>query len=434
MTVLAHGIGGRTDLPLPGELVLQAGGFVVLASFLAVGLAWRRSRFMPDRPAEAADPTRRADPAGGAPLGLLVVWGLLLALLGYLVVAAFAGADDLDHNPAPRALYVLGWVGVVPVSLLFGPVWRAVNPLRALHRLLCATLRQPVAGRREPPETLGYWPAAAGLAGFVWLELVPEWRSDPAVVGGVLLGYAVLVTGPAMVFGERWFDTGDPFEVYATLVGALAPVDWAPGRRGPRPVNPLRGIAAIPPAPGLVALLSVWWGSTVFDGLIGTSWWATTSQRAVAGPGVLAEEALATVVLAALVALVAVGYRLATGRRAAELVGTLVPIAVGYTVAHYASLLTVEGPRGLAQLLDPVSAVPPVTEVPAPALVATVQVVAVLTGHVLGVVAAHDRVLAIATTAPRRAEWRDRELADQIPLVVLMITYTVIGLYLLVIA
>lgn len=433
MTVLAHGIGERTELPLPGELVLQAGGFVVLASFLAVGLAWRRSRFTPDRASAAADPAHSAEPAPEVSLGLLVARGLLLALLGYLVGTAFTGADDPDHNPAPRALYVLAWVGVVPVSLLFGPVWRAVNPLRALHRLLCAALRQPVAGRREPPEVLGYWPAAAGLAGFVWLELVPEWRTDPAVVGGVLLGYTALVTGLATVFGERWFETGDPFEVYATLVGALAPVGWSPGRHGPRPVNPLRGIAAIRPAPGLVALLSVWWGSTVFDGLTGTPWWATTSPRAAAGLGVPA-DALATVVLAGLVALVAAGYRLTTGRRATELVGTLVPIAAGYTIAHYASLLMVEGPRGLAQLLDPGGAAPPVTEVPAPALVATVQVVAVLAGHVLGVVAAHDRVLAMATTSPGRVEWRDRELADQIPLVVLMISYTMIGLYLLVIA
>jgi hypothetical protein len=61
-------------------------------------------------------------------------------------------------------------------------------------------------------------------------------------------------------------------------------------------------------------------------------------------------------------------------------------------------------------------------------------VLAVLAGHVLGVVAAHDRVLAMATTSQRPVESRDRELADQIPLVVPMITYTMIGLYLLVIA
>jgi hypothetical protein len=40
----AHGIGGRSDLPLPADLVLQAGGFVVLFTFLAVALLWRRPR------------------------------------------------------------------------------------------------------------------------------------------------------------------------------------------------------------------------------------------------------------------------------------------------------------------------------------------------------------------------------------------------------
>jgi hypothetical protein len=393
----------------------------------------------------------------------------MLALLGYLLATAFGGAPDPDHNPAPRALYVLAWVGVVPVSLVCGPVWRGVNPLRALHRAVCAVLRLPVTGSRPLPPWLGYWPAALGLAAFVWLELVPEQRDDPRVVGGFLLGYAVLVITASAVFGEHWFERGDPFEVYSTLVGALAPLVWRPGRWLPGLANPLRRLAEVPAGPGLAAVLAVWWGSTVFDGLSGTPWWATVSQRSGAELGV-PPEALATGTLTVLVALVAAGYRATTGRAAAALVSTLIPIAVGYTIAHYASLLIVEGPRGLAQLLDP-AAVPPTAELPAPVLVAAIQVTAVLAGHVAGVVAAHDRVLVLAeASAPagssgqgsttrssalpagvaagapapaRRAGTAvghppagpgQRSLADQIPLVLLMIAYTMIGIYLLVIA
>lgn len=506
----AHGIGGRADLPLPGELVLQAGGFVVLASFLAVGLAWRGPRFTPLAPG--------AEPAGArARWGRVARW-VALAVLGYLVITAFAGPADPDHNPAPRALYVLAWVGLVPASLALGPVWRAVNPLRALHRAVCAVLRQPVSGRRRPPRWLGYWPAALGLAVFVWLELVPEQRADPAVVGGFLLGYAVFSTAAATVFGERWFDRGDPFEVYSTLIGALCPLIWLAGSAPSRPdeaprhpagpprprlVNPLRRLAAIPPTPGLVAVLAVWWGSTVFDGVSGTPWWATASQQVASGLSI-PRSALATAVLLALIAAVATGYGVTTGGRAAELVSTLIPIAVGYTIAHYASLLIVEGPRGLTQLLDPGAAgEPALGAAPAPGLIATIQVAAVLTGHVLGVIAAHDRVLGCRADAPAAApgaEWPNstgprsteparpgapeslarppatvpatdpdvvggdrrapspveragsaerapvataptnsgladpRRLAEQIPLVLLMIAYTMSGLYLLVIA
>jgi hypothetical protein len=422
-----HGIGGRADLPLPGEVVLQAGGFVVLVSFLAVGLLWRRPRYtgpVPSRPLPA--PLARAVDSAALRTVLRAAAGLLLA---YLVVIAFAGPADPNRNPAPRALYVLAWVGVVPASLLLGPVWRAANPLRLAHAGLARALRVPVDGVRRLPDRVGMWPAALGLAIFVWLELVPAERADPPVVGAFLLGYAIVVTAAAVVFGSGWFDRGDPFEVYSTLVATMAPVgrtaDGHPSWR-----DPMRGLASAPGAPGMVAVLAVWWGSTVFDGLSGSTAWVNLTQSAP-----LPEPALATIALVALFGLVAGSYRLATGPMAGSLVITLVPIAVGYTLAHYASLLLTEAPRGLAQL---VGAQGPTVQ-PHPLTVAVIQVTAILVGHVVGVVAAHDRSLAggregAGESIPEGEFSRGRRLADQVPLVLVMIVYTMVGLYLLVIA
>lgn len=129
---LAHGIGGVEGLPLPGELVLQTGGVVVLASFLTVALLWKQPRFTPSARASRGSPALQA---------------LLLVVAAGVVGYGFLGPQDPDANPAPRALYVLLWVGIVPVSLLFGPVWRTVNPLRLLVR--------GRAGRPLPPR-LGY--------------------------------------------------------------------------------------------------------------------------------------------------------------------------------------------------------------------------------------------------------------------------------------
>lgn len=454
----AHGIGGRADLPLPGEVVLQAGGFVVLVSFLVVGLLWQRSKFgvdgtgstdggeLPGRvPRGRALPGRalpgravpgRALPAGvqrladSAPLRAALRWAAV-ALLVYLLVMAFAGPEQINVNPAPRALYVLAWVGVVPASLLFGPVWRALNPLRALAR----ALRVRVNASRALPDKLGYWPAAVGLGIFVWLELVPADRADPPVVGGFLLGYIVLTMTGALVFGEQWFERGDPFEVYSTLIAGLSP--WGRGEDGSVVLrNPLRGLAAIAPAPGLVGVLAVWWGSTVFDGVSGTPLWVNWLSSVHGGP------ALASAVLLGLCAIVGASYRLSTGAMAGRLVTTLIPIAVGYSIAHYASLLITEGPRGLGLLVG--LTVVPVN--PPPLLIAAIQVTAILVGHVVGVIAAHDRVLALAVApapvgaalaaaaARETSQSSGRRLADQVPLVLIMIVYTMVGLYLLVIA
>ncbi|MDT0352497.1 hypothetical protein [Pseudonocardia charpentierae] len=428
MIVLAHGVGEVRGLPLPGELVLQTGGVVVLASFLAVALLWREPRFAavaPGRPpppasAPALAPVSRESATSSARVGTFdsasarFGQAAMLLLATAVVVFGFLGPQEDEANPAPRVLYVLLWVGVVPASLLLGPVWRAVNPLRALHRLLAPLRRRPPA----PLPDRGYGPAAVGLGAFVWLELVAPARDVPAVVATFLLLYAVIHTAAALRHGPTWFDRGDTFEAYSSLVGALAPVEW---HGGPRLRNPLRGLAAVPPARGLVAFVAVWWGSTVFDGLSGWPGWATV-RAALPVPGVV----VGTLVLVALVGVVALLYRLATGRLAAALAPTLVPIAAGYTIAHYLTLLLVEGPRGLAQLVAPLHGLGEPTAVPDVVLVAAVQIAAVLVGHVVAVVVAHDRCVALLPP--------HRRLADQIPLVLLMVAYTMVGLFLLVIS
>ncbi len=414
--VLAHGIGSVEGLPLDGELVLQTGGVVVLVSFLAVALLWRNPRF--DGPVRGRPLPAPAARLLDAPALHWVLRFLTLLIAAAIVAVGFLGPQDPDANPAPRALYVLLWVGIVPASLLLGPVWRVLNPLRVLHRLAVATLRVPPEGTAPLPARFGYWPAAVGLVVFTWMELVVPVRDSPAVVAAFLLLYAVVHTAAAVRFGSGWFDRADGFEAYSTLTGALAPVgrldDGGLGWR-----NPLRGLAAVAVAPGLVALLAVWWGSTVFDGVSGWIGWSSV-RHAVGVPAVL----LDSVVLVGLMVLVGAVYRVATGPLAGALASTLVPIAAGYTLAHYATLLLVEGPRGLSQFAG--AQLGAVTAVPAPGLIAGIQIGAVLVGHVVAVVVAHDRSVALLP--------EHRRLADQIPLVLLMVAYTMVGLFLLVIS
>lgn len=279
----------------------------MLATFLAVALLWREPRFagaVRGRPLPATLQRVLDAPALRAALR----W--LGALVGaYLLVVAFIGPADADANPTPRAMYVLVWVGLVAASLLLGPVWRLVNPLRTVHRLLAAALRVPRNGVRQIPARLGYWPAAASLAVFVWLELVAPHRDEPQLVGAFLMLYGAAHVAAALVFGARWFTRGDGFEVYSALIGLLAPI----GRRSDGTLvlrNPLVGLAQVVPAPGLVAVLAVWWGSTVFDGLTGATAWINLAEQS--------PVAIGTLTLAVLIALVAGSYRLATQTRARQ--------------------------------------------------------------------------------------------------------------------
>jgi hypothetical protein len=239
----------------------------------------------------------------------------------------------------------------------------------------------------------------------------------------------------ALWFGEEWFAAGDGFEVYSTLIARLAP--W--GRRDDGRLvlrNPLANALRTPDRPGLAAVVVILLGSTAFDGLSRTVFWQT-------GPGRANDVFSGSLGLAAMIALVAVLYALGT-RLSGRLAGrpgdeqprryaaTVIPIALGYTVAHYFSLLMLDGqttwilasnPFGVpgVDLFGTYGNVVDLTAVSADAI-AYVQVAAIGTGHVLGVTLAHERAL---LSAPRA------RASDQLPLVVVMVLFTLGGLGLL---
>ncbi|WUS96226.1 hypothetical protein OHA46_05795 [Streptomyces sp. NBC_00708] len=424
--VLAHGIGAQHDLPL-SPFYAFAGAFAALfVSFLALGLLWSDSRFTGERagrplPAavqRAADAraTRVAARVLGAAGALFVVLWLLL------------GPAGPDRNPAPGAVYVLLWVGLVPASLLLGPVWRLLNPLRTLHLLACRVSgRDPETGRSLPVH-LGMWPAAAGLLAFTWLELVAPDPASPTALLVFLGVYAAVHLTGAAVYGAHWFDHADAFEVYSGLLARLSPFGrrTADGRLVVR--SPFNGLDATPQLPGLVATVCVMLGSTAYDGFSDAPRWITTVQTSALGRTTTATLGLlaAVTLVATLYALCAGATRLVCGRLPHPLTAfahSLVPIALGYLVAHYFTLFATEGPHTLA--LASGADRPAVPEPPlGPGGVATLQVVAIVTGHVLGVIAAHDR--SVRLMPPRRA------VIGQLPLLVLMIAYTVGGLALLI--
>ncbi|MFF5976318.1 hypothetical protein ACFY7C_32910 [Streptomyces sp. NPDC012769] len=417
---LAHGVGAQHDLPL-SPFYAYAGAFAALfVSFLSLGLLWSTSRFRGDR-------AGRPLPAALQRLADAPVTRAALRLLGAaagtaLVLHLLLGPDDPDRNPAPGAVYVLLWVGLVPASLLLGPVWRLLNPLRTLHALLPA--RRPP---RPVPARLGTRPAAAGLLLFTWLELAaPAHTTTPVLLTALAVHATVQLLGAAR-HGAAWFDQADPFEVYSSLLARLSPLGRrADGRLVVR--SPFDGLDATPPRPGLVATVCVLLGSTAYDGLSDHPRWLTTLQTSPLG-----RTATATLGLLTAVALVAALYGLCAGALRlldrelttplASFAHSLLPIALGYLVAHYFTLLVTEGPRTVIMAVGTDNAPSPAPPL-SPGALATLQVTAVVTGHVLGVIAAHDRSVRLFPP--------DRAVAGQLPLFALMLAYTLGGIGLLI--
>jgi hypothetical protein len=433
-----HGLGGAKDLPVPASLAIAGGTAALIVSFCVLVLAWRRPRF-------ADRQLGRALPAGLARVidSDVWTWGLrVLGLLfgGWFLWALVAGPDRVT-NPVFGSFYVLLWVGIVPASLLFGRIFRALSPVRTINLLFAkATGGDPARGVTAYPERLGYWPAAVGLFAFVWLELVDPHSAYLGPVRVWLAAYfAVMLIGSAL-FGDTWLSRADPFEVYSDLVAKLS--FWA--RRDDGTLvwrSPLANLATTKPLPGLVATVAVLFGSTAFDSYKDTLRWLRFVEDL--GGNV---ELLNTLALFGFCAAIAVSFTIATRTTSVDpetgprhsalprLLGhSVVPIIVGYMVAHYLSYFVEVGQQTLVLLSDPLArgwnllgtADWPVSYWISehPTFLAVLKVLAVVTGHVLGVVAAHDRAVRLL---PRR-----HQLTGQLPLLFVMVFYTITGLYLL---
>lgn len=404
----AHGIGTRSDLPLPVWLAALGAGMALTISFVVLVMLWRRPRLQRDAgvPLPRAL-TRLADAASTR----LLLQGLTLAVVVLVCVVGFIGPVEPRLNLAPWAFFVTFWVGLVPASLLFGPVWRVLNPLRLLHAGLAALLRRsPDHGLRPLPGRIGYWPAAASLAVFAWFELVYPNRTEPAAIATFITVYGVVHTVAALVFGRRWFERGDGFEAYSTLLGSLSPLGRRSTDRALVLRNPLHGMEAVPGGPGLVGVVVVLVGTTAYDGLSRTPWWRANVPFSTTN---------ATLGLFCAMLVIGLVFLLGTwsmadpdpdsaAPRPAAFAHILVPIAAGYAIAHYISLLVFDGQQTLILASDPFARGADLLgtagrtidyTVLSTETIAAVQVTAIVLGHLVAAVGGHDRAVRLLPTA-----------------------------------
>ncbi|GEP39503.1 hypothetical protein NPS01_31660 [Nocardioides psychrotolerans] len=431
----AHGIGGSADLPISPSLAIAGAVAALVVSFTVLAVAWRTPRY------DEAKGERPVPPwldglvrSVGFRAGLRVFGFVVFA---YAVTVAIFG-EDLLTNPIFGIVYVWWWVGLVPLSLFLGPFWKAISPVRTIN-LLFAKLSgsDPEVGVFDYPRWLGHWPAALGLFAFVWLELVYPFMTELGPLRLWCAIYvAVMLVGGAL-FGNTFYEHADPFEVYSSLVAKLSVWGSRDGHLLLR--SPLANLDTVVVRPGLVAVLAVLFGSTAFDSFRDSSSWvqyiqSTETSSYLLNNLMLVAFCVGTGLVFAL-GCVLTGVEVGTSRWSLpdRFAHSIVPIVVGYIAAHYLTYLVEFGQRTLIQASDPFSNGADILGTGDwsvnywlsyhPTLLANVKVVAVVVGHVLGVVAAHDRAIKLL---PQR-----HQLTGQLPLLMAMVAFTVGGLYLL---
>jgi hypothetical protein len=455
----AHGIVGRADLPIPAWLFAWTATAVMVISFVALWSLWTRPRLQ--------------RPPGRVLLRVpkVVEWlcgGVGIALFAIVAYAGLAGEQNLTSNLAPTFIYVIFWVAVPLASAFVGDFFRPFNPWRAVGRLagwlLSARLsaRGSAGGgrRRGPllgayPCTWGRWPAAALLLCFAWVELVLPLpgKDEPRLLAILMLAYGGLQLAGMGAFGvEAWCERADGFGVYFGLMARLSPLSWRDRELRLRP--PLSGLCSLEAWPGTAAVLFVLIGSTSFDGFSNGEVWLQFAPPLESDFGHLglslagAIEIVGTAGLLLCVAAVAGLYNLgiygmrgalrditAEDHRALSLafLHTLVPIAFGYMLAHYFSLLILQGqaigylvsdPLGRGSDLFGTSNLLVNYNLISFAVIWYVQIAAIVAGHVSGLILSHEQGL-IEFKSPEAA------VRSQYWMLAIMVGFTCLALWIL---
>jgi hypothetical protein len=432
----AHGLIQRANLPIPEWLFGWAAAIVLVVSFAALAVLWPKPRL------EGANGWRPLPGGLGtffAGRGVEIVCGAVgVFFLALVIVSGLFGAQEALANFTPTFVFITFWVGMVFACVLFGDVYRAFNPWRAIGRVVFGD-----RAHKPYPARLGRWPAAFGLFAFTWLELASQgWSQEPDLIAILVIAYTVIQLWGMWVYGvESWIDNAEAFSVYYGFFARISPFARRDGVVGVRP--PLTGLTTLERRPGTVAVVCVMIGTVTFDGLEQGKTWASLanhlddwfgSERLTATIGLLLGVAL----VSGFYALGIAGAKSVGGNQTAErlrrgFVHSLIPIALVYVVAHYLTFFIFEGQGIVALASDPLGQGWDLFGTASSAIDFSVisqnqtwylQVGFVVAGHVAALILAHERALVLysqARLAVRSQYW----------MLAVMVGFTTLALWLL---
>jgi hypothetical protein len=448
--LLAHGIGVVRDLPIPAVYFFVGAVVVLVVSFVLLFFLWRRPVLE-----ENADGRTLPHVVSVVLLSRVVrvaLGAFSVFLLCVTLATALFGTTVELLNFAPTFVYVIFWLGIPLLSILFGNVWAVLSPWRAIADAAVWFLELGGGEARPVLEwtgRMGRYPAAAALFSFVALELAHPRPSYPRTLGIAVALYTYWALAGMAVYGrDPWTRFGEGFAVAFSLLARISPFAV---RDGSVVVSwPFTGLAGAERVTGALLFVAVLLGSTSFDGFSRSSTWqdlvadlrlelAASSQRTVdlattflnvAGLAFFVAAILATYLVA-----VALAEKLGGIRRSLvpDFVLPLVPIAAAYLIAHYFTLFLIQGQFIITLISDPfgrgrdffgTADFAPNLAIVSPETTWYVQVAALVVGHVAGLAIAHDRAVAMF-------EGRRRAVEAQLPMLALMVVYTLGGMWLL---
>jgi hypothetical protein len=461
--VSAHAFGTQYILPIPLWMYVYGCAATLIVTFMVLGIFARGpTLFRFDRGTQKA----RGRPIRGS-LIRAVLWLLRAGAAGLLlltVIAGLIGSDEPDRNIGMTLFWAFFLLGFAYLTLFLGDLYALINPWKLTIQGLQLAGFDLSKKRIKYPQHLGYWPAFVFYVALVWVELFIG--QSPITLSILLLTYTAITLAGSWLFSRAtWFQQADIFSVFFRMIGMLAPVEYISNCDESswqvRLRLPFSGLIAEKPQHlSLVLFVLFMLSSTSYDGIHDTELWISIfwrnlmvilqplwgndlgkAQRILmnwfnayqqAGllvfPFIYLGIYLLALLWAKLVTRSVISLRVMT----LDFCYSLIPIAFAYNFTHYYPFLLtqvrnvssyIDDPFGLGWRLLKLR-----KSFNRPALemdyIWHTQVAVILIGHVASVVLAHNVATRIFST-------RREIIIAQLPLLLLMVIYTMVGLWIL---
>lgn len=444
----AHAFGQKYTLPIPAWLYIYGAAATLMVSFLIIGFFVNQSKKDAKTPSINISKSSLVGIFSGYCFVKIAKFAAL-ALFLLTLISGLVGEDNSVKNFNMTFFWIIFSIGFLYLTAVFGNIWQTINPFKTIVDILGKLTGNQMPGVRSYPQALSCFPTLIFYFLFIWLELVAQ--SAPFHLSLALLLYVIANIAGSVIFGkEKWFR----YEFFSVFFGLISKVSPLQKKRGKLYLQPPFAGLINGKAQDFSLLLFILFmlSSTAFDGFSSTSPWLNISYRLEEVIGTVVQNSFFTFqivkTLGLLLSLFAFLYiylglvsvlksitksKISTFDLGLRFAFSLIPIAFAYNLAHYFTLLLVEGQNIIRLASDPfgfgwnifgTSNFMPNVAIVGASSVWNLQVAFILIGHIVGVYIAHIEALNIFPT-------HKKAILSQFPMLVLMVIYTITGLWIL---
>lgn len=443
--VYAHAFGKLYNLPVPFWMYLYGGAAAIVVSFLIIGYFINKTgtslkyhvkplsnlNFFINKPT----------------INILKTISVFLFL--FTILTGLVGEDSPYSNFNMTFFWIIFILGLTYLTAFIGNVWVFINPWKVLIEWFEKLSGEKGSGVFKYPQKLGYYPALLFYFLFIWIELFSQ--TFPRQLSLFFIQYTLInMVGVILIGKDAWFKYCEFFSIFFRLIGKISPIALNSGKLFLRP--PFIGLLKDKAEHfSLLLFIMFMLSSTAFDGFRSTTPWvrfyyqniddylspvfgeaANTIFQTIGlllSPLVFLAIYLALITLAKLIT----KSKLSLLELSLQFAFSLIPIAFVYNVAHYYTLILTEGQNIIRLISDPFGFgwnlfgtddyLPNLSIIDAN-FTWHFQVFLILLGHIAGVYLAHIISLNVFPS-------HKKALLSQFPLLILMVIYTMIGLWIL---